>query len=82
MSTRYFLDTNIIVYANDSRDSRKQNKAVDIISEAMVSNDGVISTQVLQEYSNVALKKLNQEYMDALGMPSACSASPENQWIT
>ena len=57
---KYFIDTNIIVYANDSRDLKKQAKALEIIAKYMKSGTGVISTQVLQEYACVALNKLQQ----------------------
>ncbi|MDD4735394.1 MAG: PIN domain-containing protein [Kiritimatiellae bacterium] len=55
-----FIDSNIIVYANDGRDAAKQKTALTLIGEAMRSGTGVISTQVLQEYANVALGKLRQ----------------------
>lgn len=55
-----FIDTNIIVYANDKRDPAKQAQALEIISDAMLTGTGVISVQVLQEYANTALKKLHQ----------------------
>jgi len=57
---QYFIDTNIIVYANDARDKEKQSKALQVIAEHMKSGTGVISTQVLQEYAHVALNKLHQ----------------------
>jgi predicted nucleic acid-binding protein len=56
-----FIDTNVIVYANDSREKQKQAAAVEIITSVMREGTGVISTQVLQEYSAVALRKLNQD---------------------
>lgn len=55
-----FIDTNIIVYANDARDKEKQAIALNVITEHMKSGSGVISTQVLQEYAHVALNKLHQ----------------------
>jgi len=58
--TRYFIDTNIIVYANDARDKEKQSMALEIVAGHMKSGTGVISTQVLQEYAHVALNKLKQ----------------------
>ena len=58
--SRVFIDTNIIVYANDARDNDKQHSALDIIAQHMKGGTGVISTQVLQEYAHVALTKLNQ----------------------
>lgn len=55
-----FIDTNIIIYANDARDEEKQKKALDIVAKHMRLRTGVISTQVLQEYAHVALNKLHQ----------------------
>lgn len=55
-----FIDTNIVVYANDARDKEKQAAALVQVAEIMKSGTGVISTQVLQEYAHVALNKLHQ----------------------
>jgi predicted nucleic acid-binding protein len=57
---KIFIDTNIIVYANDSRDKTKQRKAIDVIKSLLIAGNGVISTQVLQEYCYTALNKLEQ----------------------
>jgi predicted nucleic acid-binding protein len=56
-----FIDTNLIVYANDRRDATKQAQALDLIRREIREGTGVISIQVLQEYANTALNKLNQE---------------------
>jgi predicted nucleic acid-binding protein len=56
-----FLDTNLIVYANDRRDKKKQTRALDVIREEIRAGTGVVSIQVLQEYANTALNKLGQE---------------------
>jgi len=58
--SRCFIDSNIIVYANDTRDEEKQSKALEIISEHLKSGTGVLSTQVLQKFAHVALNKLHQ----------------------
>jgi len=58
--TQCFIDTNIIVYANDVRDEDKQARALEVITGYLKSGTGVISTQVLQEYAHVALTKLHQ----------------------
>jgi predicted nucleic acid-binding protein len=55
-----FIDSNVVVYANDGRDAAKQERALAVIGEAIRSGNGVISTQVLLEYANVALNKLGQ----------------------
>ena len=57
---KIFIDTNIVVYANDNRVAMKQNKAIEIIVSLMTSRTGTISTQVLQEYAFVAINKLKQ----------------------
>ena len=57
---KIFIDTNIIVYANDKRSTRKQQKAIEIVTTLMKNRNGAISTQVLQEYAYVAIKKLKQ----------------------
>lgn len=56
-----FIDTNLIVYANDKRDVNKQEQALDLIRREIREGTGVISIQVMQEYANTALNKLNQE---------------------
>jgi len=55
-----FLDTNIVVYANDSADTAKQSVAIELVARLMRSGDGVISTQVQMEYAAVAAGKLGQ----------------------
>jgi predicted nucleic acid-binding protein len=57
MSGKFFLDTNILVYSFDRGASSKQNKAIELIEEALQSGLGVISYQVVQEFLNVALTK-------------------------
>lgn len=55
-----FLDTNIIVYANDRRDPKKQKRCVELIARALQTRDATVSTQVFFEFANVALSKLGQ----------------------
>ncbi len=55
-----FLDTNVIVYANDRADSAKQEVSLAVTAELIRSGRGVISTQVLMEYTAVAIRKLGQ----------------------
>jgi len=56
-----FLDTNLIVYANDARVPEKQSRAIEVVTQAMRDGTGVISTQVMQEYAVVADSKLHQD---------------------
>jgi len=56
-----FLDSNLLIYANDAREPQKQAKAVEVVSRAIREQSGVVSTQVLQEYAVVAMGKLRQD---------------------
>lgn len=55
---RSLLDTNVIVCADAADDPVKQRIAIDLITSLRVAGTAVLSTQVLQEYVNVALRKL------------------------
>lgn len=65
--SKIFIDTNVIVYANDARDPQKQSRAIDVVSRAMRDGTGVISTQVMQEYAVTASGKLHQAPDAVLG---------------
>jgi predicted nucleic acid-binding protein len=58
MVERSFIDTNILVYAEASDAPEKQKAALACLKQHHEAATGVLSTQVLQEYCNVALKKL------------------------
>lgn len=60
MSDRFFLDTNIFVYSFDQSAPAKARKAVQLIREALTTQKGVISYQVVQEFFSVALKRFSQ----------------------
>lgn len=51
MSGKYFVDTNILVYAHDRNAGDKHIRARKVIDELWNSGEGVLSTQVLQEFS-------------------------------
>jgi len=55
---RSLLDTNLLVYADAADDPVKQTRAVELITGLRASGEAVLSTQVLQEFTNVALRKL------------------------
>lgn len=55
---RSFIDTNILVYADAGDEPVKQERALRLVAAARLSGEGVVSTQVLQEFANVALRKL------------------------
>ncbi len=58
MATRTFIDTNILVYAEVIDSPSKKQIALELLKQHFLETSGVISTQVLQEYCNVAVKKL------------------------
>lgn len=55
---RSLLDTNILVYADSADEPTKQARAIALIQDLRSSAQAVLSTQVLQEFVNVALRKL------------------------
>ncbi len=57
--SKVFFDSNILVYSADERDLHKKEIASRLINEITASGRGVVSTQCLQEFFNVAVKKLN-----------------------
>ncbi len=58
-TSRTFLDTNILVYADDAKIPAKQLKAAELIEHHLRLRTGVVSIQVLQEYFTAASRKLN-----------------------
>ena len=56
-----FLDTNILVYAEDADSAGKQAIAAALVAECYLKGEAVISTQVMMEYYNVAVRKLKLE---------------------
>jgi predicted nucleic acid-binding protein len=62
MSGKTFIDTNIFIYSLDSRDGRKQEIARKVLRDV---KNGVISTQVMQEFYAVMTRKLNVAPLEA-----------------
>lgn len=56
-----FVDTNVLAYADDAADPRKQAIARDLLRDAITSGLGRISTQVLAEFYSVATRTLGLE---------------------
>lgn len=56
--TRVFIDTNILVYANDSSSGIKHVTASQIIEELWDSRLGCLSLQVLQEFYVTVVRKV------------------------
>ena len=55
---RSFIDTNILVYADSADVPDKQACATALIAQHLRSSEGVVSTQVLHEFVNAAIRKL------------------------
>lgn len=58
MTGRNFLDTNVLVYTDDHGSTAKQRLALELFEDCRQRRNGVISTQVLQEYFVAATRKL------------------------
>ncbi len=77
MTAKYFLDTNIFVYSFDTRAPKKVKRAQALIHAAITQRSGCISSQVVQEFINVATRKFAhpmsasecREYLSAVLTP-------------
>ncbi|MDD5392467.1 MAG: PIN domain-containing protein [Thiothrix sp.] len=58
MNAKYFVDTNVLVYAFDSSEPEKQQVALQILEEQGSNGDLMLSTQVLQEFFVTVTRKL------------------------
>lgn len=64
MGDRYFVDTNILMYAHDTSTGAKHERAKALVAELWRDRTGVVSTQVLQELS-VNLRRKAGRPLDA-----------------
>jgi len=64
MNDRFFLDTNVLVYTFDPRQPLKQQRALELVTEALQGR-GIISFQVVQEFLNVASRRFVQPFSAA-----------------
>ena len=77
MSDRFFLDTNIFVYSFDQSAPAKARRARQLIRDALTTQMGIVSFQVVQEFFNVALRRFSQpmqaadaaQYLNAVFRP-------------
>lgn len=72
MSARQFLDTNIVVYAYDTTDPRKQARAQELLADAVRSGDGAVSVQVFGEFFHTVV--VRRKLMSAAEATVAISA--------
>src|SRR5271166_3937886 len=49
MADKYFVDTNILIYAHDRSTGIKHERARQLVERLWANGQGVLSTQVLQE---------------------------------
>ena len=68
MPGRVFLDSNVLVYAQDAGSAKKQRVSREVIARLSSSAEGVISTQVLQEFYVAATRKLGVPPLAAKGI--------------
>ena len=58
MNDSAFLDTNILVYAYDQHEPRKQRKAQELITDGIEQENLFLSVQVLGEFFNVVTRHI------------------------
>ena len=56
--SKIFLDTNVLVYASDRDEPEKRRRARGLLRATAGDGNGVISTQVVQEFFVAATRKL------------------------
>jgi predicted nucleic acid-binding protein len=64
MSDRYFVDTNILMYAHDTAAGDKHVRAKALVEDLWENRSGVVSTQILQELA-VNLRRKAKKPLDA-----------------
>jgi predicted nucleic acid-binding protein len=73
-----FIDTNIVVYADDAAYPKKQKISAKLIADLYKKGDAVISAQVMQEYYNAAVNILRLPSSDCASCRSSRS-SPQRR---
>lgn len=58
MAERIFIDTSVLLYADDLDAADKRETAQSLLYQAYVDGNGVLSTQVLQEFFVASTRKL------------------------
>lgn len=61
MSARCFIDTNILVYANDRTDQLRHSVSRNLVIELIKAESGVISVQVLSEFWVTVTQKIEHK---------------------
>ena len=60
MSGRILLDSNVLVYAYDRSEPKKQAQAAALLDQLQVTGAGILSTQVLAEFFVAVTRKISQ----------------------
>lgn len=84
MSAETFLDTNVLVYCFEPGEPAKQRRARELVERAVQDGNAVISTEVVQEFLNLATRKFARAftgddlraYLDAVLAP-LCQVFPD-----
>lgn len=87
MNDKYFIDTNILVCSFG--DNLKKREISDtLISQLLLNGTGVISFQVIQEFSNAALRKFKVPFSGAelqaycaTTLCPLCQIYPSFEWL-
>ena len=80
-----FIDSNVFIYAADSKSRMKRTIARELISKAVASGECKINVQVLNEFSSVARRKLGltvDEIKAYLQMFRALTVLPLSEGVT
>ena len=62
MSSLFFLDTNVFVYALLASEPLKKQRALQLVEQALATHTGCTSYQTIQEFANVATRKFAQRF--------------------
>lgn len=81
---RSLIDTNILVYADSADEPDRQRQAIELIKSHRAAGTAVLAIQVLQEFTNVALRKLGlpavlvRERLEFYGRFEMVGTTPES----
>jgi len=67
MNDKYFVDTNVLMYAHDASAGEKHKRAKQLVEELWRDRAGVVSTQVLQELA-VNLRRNSAHPLDSVAV--------------
>ena len=65
---KIFIDTNILLYSLDQHDPKRQHLSRQKLKQITQKDQGVVSTQVLQEFYVAAVQKMGVEPLVAKGI--------------